>query len=113
VIFCEQNPVTFLMTDKESGTINPEVINERVLSGIVEFEVPLEKAPAVLSSIKEVSKELDTVFSLDIISFVEQDDSIPLYDILADLNMKPSPNGKNNMGLGKPAYPFYSQEEVS
>lgn len=110
VEFCQQNPITFLMTDKKAGTINPEVMNERVLSGIIEFETPLEKALAVLSTVRQVSAEIDTVFSLDIISLVEPDGSIPFYEILREAGIQPSPNGKNNLGLGRPAYPFFSSQ---
>lgn len=108
VAFCPQNPVTFLMTDKKSGAINPEVLNERVLSGIIEFEVPIEKTKAVLDTVRRVSKEIETVFSLDIISLVMPDGSIPFYELLKEAGIQPSPNGKNNMGLGRPAYPFFT-----
>jgi len=107
VEFCQQNPITFLMTDKTTGTINPEVMNERVLSGIIEFEVPIEQARAVLETIRKVSADIETVFSLDIISLVEQDGSVPFYEVLREVGLQPSPNGKNNMGLGRPAYPFF------
>ncbi len=108
VEFCPQNPVTFLMVDKKTGAINPEVLDERVLSGIIEFEVPLEKAAAVLDTIRRVSGEIDTVFSLDIISLVEPDGCVPFYEVLREAGIQPSPNGKNNLGLGRPAYPFFT-----
>lgn len=107
VTFCAENPITFLMTNKATGEINPEVMKERVLSGILEFEIPLEKGDALLEDIIKVSREIDTVFSLDIISIVEQDGNIPMFEILKRNNLLPSPNGKNNMGLGKPLYQFY------
>ena len=44
VDFCPENPITFLMENTQTGKINPEVLNERVLSGIIEFEIPVEKA---------------------------------------------------------------------
>jgi len=107
VAFCPENPITFLMTDKSTGEINPEVMNERVLSGILEFEIPLEKADALLKDVVKVSQEIDTVFSLDVISFVEKDGRIPIYKILKRNGFTPSPDGKNNMGLGKPLFHFY------
>jgi NAD-dependent dihydropyrimidine dehydrogenase PreA subunit len=107
VEFCAENPITFLMEDKKSGKMNPEVMNERVLSGILEFEVPIEKANELLKDIKKVADEIDTVFSLDLISFVEKDGKVPMFEIMNQTGLSPSPNGKNNMGLGKPAYIFY------
>jgi len=107
VAFCAENPITYLMTNKETGEINPEVLDERVLSGILEFEIPLEKADNLLKDIVKIAQEIDTVFSLDVISFLEKDGEIPMFEILKRNGFTPSPNGKNNMGLGKPPYQFY------
>jgi len=109
VDFCPENPVTFLMTDKKAGMINPEVMGERVLSGILEFEVPLEKAADLLNDIKKIADDIDTVFSLDLISFVEKDGYLPMFEIMQQTGLTPSLNGKNNMGLGKPLYQFYPE----
>lgn len=109
VTFEPNNPVTSLMIDTSSGRMNPEVLNERVLSAIIEFKVPLEKAPAILEDLRAVSHEIETVFSLNAISLVEPDSSAPILSMLEKLGFQPSPNGKNNMGLGRPAYDF-SQE---
>lgn len=106
VAFCPENPVTFLMIDKKTGKINPEVMNERVLSGIIEFEIPVEKADAVLKEIIKVSNEIDTVFSLDVISYVGDEEELPMLEIMRQAGISPSPNGKNNMGLGRPEYAF-------
>jgi ferredoxin len=110
VHFCPQNPITHLMVNKETGDINPEVMGERVLSGIVEMDVPLDKAMLLLQTLKEVAKDLDTVFSLDVISLVERDGGIPMYGVLDEVEIPASINGKNNMGLGKPAYAFFDKE---
>jgi hypothetical protein len=107
VRFCPQNPITSLMADATKGDLNPELLGERVLSGIVEFEVPIENAPAILDTLREVSKELNTVFSLDVISLVEPDGSVPMFSLLRKAGFEPSPNGKSNMGLGHPAFNFF------
>jgi hypothetical protein len=81
-------------------------MNERVLSGIIEFELPVEKADAVLKEIIKVSNEIDTVFSLDVISYVGEEEALPMLEIMRQAGINPSPNGKNNMGLGRPEYAF-------
>ncbi len=106
VEFCQKNPITSMIINSE-GDLNPEVLGERVLSGIIEFDVALEKAPQVLETLRQVSQEIDTVFSLDVISLVEPDGSVPFFPILENCGITPSPNGKNNMGLGRPAYHFF------
>jgi ferredoxin len=109
VTFEPKNPVTALMVDKAAGRINPEVLNERVLSAIVEFELPLEQAPAVLADLRAVADEVDTVFSLNLISLVEPDGSLPAYAMLLREGFSPSPNGKHNLGLGRPAFPHFPE----
>ena len=102
VDFEENNPVTKLMVDRKKGLINPEVLNEKVLSAIVEFMAPVEKLPEVLEVLDRVSKEIDTVFSGDIISRVGRDGSVPYIRVLQDRNRFLSINGKSNVGLGRP-----------
>lgn len=112
VSFCEHNPVTRLMTDQDTGDINPEVLGERVLSAIVEFNVPLDKTPDILNALRTVSTDLDTVFSLNVISLVEPNGTVPVSPILEKLSVDPSINGKTNMGLGQPLFDF-SEESAS
>lgn len=110
VHFCPQNPITTLITDMSTGDMNPEVLEERVLSGIVELVVLLEDAPAVLDTLRELSELLDTVFSLDVISLVDPDGSVPMFPLLEEAGFSPSPNGKNNMGLGRPVFDFSGED---
>jgi NAD-dependent dihydropyrimidine dehydrogenase PreA subunit len=99
-----QNPLTHLVVDKERGLINPEVLDEKVLSAIVEFTLPIERTREILDKAKEVAKTLDTVFSVDLICKVQPDDSVPVVKILKGIGIPLSINGKNNVGLGKPLF---------
>ncbi len=100
--FEENNPVTKLMIDRKKGFINPEVLGEKVLSAIVEFLAPAEKLPRVLEVLDRVSKEINTVFSGDIISRIGTDGSVPYLKFIQDMNRFISINGKSNVGLGRP-----------
>ncbi len=102
VAFEPHNPVTFLMKDIKTGKFQDEILNEKVLSAIVEFDVPNEKLAAVLEKIREVSKKIDTVFSLDLACRVEEDNSTPAVEIARAAGFNPSINGKTNLGLGRP-----------
>ena len=66
------NPVTSLIIDKEKGIIEPSVLDEIVMSAIVEFSCRLENADSVLRALKEASHHIDTVFSLCIICRVDE-----------------------------------------
>ena len=94
------NPVTSLVTDQKTGAIVPEILNEKVLSAIVEFSVRLDRLPIVLRRLKRVSDELETVCSLDVISRVGPDGSVLIEALVGNFPL--SVNGKTNCGLGKP-----------
>jgi ferredoxin len=102
VTFEENNPVTKLMVDRERGLINPEVLNEKVLSAIVEFMVPEGRLSRVFEVLDRVSQEIDTVFSGDIISRVAENGSIPYLSVIRRMERYISINGKSNVGLGRP-----------
>ena len=102
VEFESKNPLTFLMEDVKTGKIKEEVLNEKVLSAIIECLFPIEKLKDVLTAVKEVSKEVDTVFSVECINRAEPDGSYPLEKTLKDLGISYYINGKQNVGLGRP-----------
>lgn len=100
--FEPQNPATDLMTDVHTGTFREDILDEKVLSCILEFEVPLDDLPSVLAGMKEVAQQIDTVFAVDLISVVDADGSIPTLPIARSLGLEPSIAGKTNVGLGRP-----------
>lgn len=104
VAFEPQNPVTFLLADKTTGRMNQEVLDEKVLSAIVEFAVPLPQLTRVLTTLQELADEIETVFSLNLIAKVEPDGAVPAVSRAQDLGVALSINGKNNAGLGRPRF---------
>lgn len=108
VEFADQNPVTLAMVDRKTGQLNPEILNERTISAIIEVKVPRERVGDVIETLKKVSTEIDTVFSMDIIdrpTDVKKRSNPPVQKILDEHGIKYYPNGKNNLGLGKPFVP--------
>ncbi len=104
VEFEPNNPLTALMIDTKSGTFNPEVLNEKVLSAILEFKIENDRLNEVLEAIRAVSTQIDTVFSLDLISRVDPDGTIPVLSIAEEAGFSPRPNTKTNVGLGRPLF---------
>jgi len=102
VEFEPQNPLTFLMEDVKTGKLKEDILDEKVLSAIIECLFPIEKLKEVLTALKEVSKEVDTVFSVECINRAEPDGSYPLEKWLKDLGISYYINGKQNIGLGRP-----------
>ena len=96
------NPLTHLMSDVRKGTIAEQYLEESVVSAIVEFTIAQERLVPVMERIREIARNLDTVFSLDIISCYEDDASLPIAPQLRALGMEPRVNSKINLGLGRP-----------
>ncbi len=81
-----------------------EVLNEKVLSAIIEFTIPIERVQEIFSAVKEIAREIDTVFSLDLICKVAPNGGIPIIAEIEKAGLVRSLNGKVNVGLGRPLY---------
>jgi ferredoxin len=64
VAFEKKNPFTLLMTDTSTGALREDVLDEKVLSAIVEIKVKMERAAEIIALVREVEKEVDTVIAL-------------------------------------------------
>ena len=102
VEFEPNTPVTGLMSDTVRGILKEDVLNERVLSAIIEFKLPEEKLAVILPALKQVAETLDTVFSLGVISVLPLDGPDPTAERIKSLGFTLRPNGKVNLGLGRP-----------
>lgn len=97
------NPLTSLMIDRKTGELQEVVLKERVLSCIIECKTSLDKVPFVLDALNNVAKHIETVFSVGCICRVNPDGTIPIKGILDNIGVSYRPNGKTNIGLGKPS----------
>ena len=66
VAFEKKNPVTSLMSDVATGTLREDILNEKVLSAIVEIKAPVERTEEIIRLVWEVEKQIDTVVALGI-----------------------------------------------
>ena len=98
------NPLTQLIADKDTGGLRKDVVNEKVLSAIIEFTIPIERAQEIFSTVQEIAREIDTVFSLDLICKVAPNGGIPIIAEIEKAGLVRSLNGKVNVGLGRPLY---------
>lgn len=104
VVYEKQNPTTSLMSDPGTGKFKDDVLPEKVLSAILEFRLDLKKLPELFEILKNVSKKIETVFSLDIATRVNPDGSIPTAPFIESAGLWIAQNGKTNVGLGRPRY---------
>jgi NAD-dependent dihydropyrimidine dehydrogenase PreA subunit len=98
------NPVSPIFKDKATGRLLDEVIGEKVLSCILEFRVPVERLESVVQVLKKAEKEIDTVFSVSMITTFAPDGTLPGLDKLRELGLSPRPNPKVNLGFGRPRF---------
>jgi len=102
--FEKENPVTQLMTDTATGKMKDEILNEKVLSAIIEIKTKLDRIPEFLQTLEQVQKEIDTVISVGVASRCLSDGSIPHEEWVRKAGYRLSANGKTNIGLGRPIY---------
>jgi len=104
VAFEPMNPVTTLMKEEGRGTIREDILDEKVMSAIVEIKVPFARVTEVLACIREVSPRLDTVVVVGASTRCAPDGSEPLSALL-EREGYPAYRGKTNLGLGRVTVP--------
>jgi hypothetical protein len=89
------------MTDKVKGTLEPDLLNEKILSAIVEIRTAIEEVPQVLDTVAAVSLRIDTVMALGVSTRCDEDGNDELLaPLLQDLGYSLE-RAKTNMGLGR------------
>jgi hypothetical protein len=81
-----------------------EILNEKVLSAIIEIKTKLDRIPEFLRALEEVQGEVDTVISVGVASRCLPDGSIPHEEWVRKAGYRLSANGKTNVGLGRPLF---------
>jgi hypothetical protein len=100
----KETPLAGVMSDIRSGKIRDDLLDVHVMSVIIEGTVKRDGLDSVLEAIKRVEKQIDTVFSLGIVSMLSDDDDRPLMETLTRHDIPLPSRGKVNVGLGRPLY---------
>ena len=98
--FEPKNPVTHMMTDRKAGKLREDILDEKILSAIVEFKTRLESVPAVLARVDEVSRTLDTVVAVGVATRCDESGGSALDSVLTEEGFS-SVRGKTILGLGR------------
>jgi ferredoxin len=98
--FEKRNPVTSLMRDTATGDIREDILDEKILSAIVEFKTTLENVPAVLREVRAVAGRLDTVVAIGVSGRCDAASDNPLEEVLRREGFD-FVRGKTNLGLGR------------
>jgi len=101
VSFEKKNPITSLMTDTATGTLREDILNEKLMSAIVEIKVPVERTEEIVRLVWEIEKQVNTVVALGVGTRCEEDgDEIVVAPILERLGYTLQ-RAKTNAGLGR------------
>lgn len=102
VEFESVNPTTSLMSDPATGKFKDELLNEKVLTAILEFAVPEDKLVPLLRAVQAVEDQVECVFTVCVAARANEDGTMPATPILDEAGIWHAPNGKTNIGLGRP-----------
>lgn len=101
VSFEKRNPVTSLMSDVATGVIREDILNEKVMSAIVEIKAPVQRTEEIIRLVWAMEKEIDTVVSIGVGTRCDEsgEDNV-VGPILEKLGYKLE-RAKTNIGLGR------------
>lgn len=101
VPFEKNNPITTLMSDASTGDIKPDILNEKVLSAILEIKVPISRTEEIIRIVWDVEKRIKTVVVIGAGVRCDENGEDPVVaPILARLGYNPV-RAKTNIGLGR------------
>jgi ferredoxin len=101
VAFETKNPLTSLMTDKNTGTLPEDILNEKVLSAILEIKVPVARVEEVIQVVWAVKKRLKTIVVLGVGTRCDENgEERVVAPILERLGYSVQ-RAKTNLGLGR------------
>jgi len=98
--FEQGNPITQMMSDRDKGTLREDILNEKVLSCIVELTAPISDTIRVLGIIKEICRQTETVISIGAATICDEQGKEPLGDLLTNEGYDIGWT-KVNLGLGR------------
>lgn len=100
IAFEPKNPVFSLMTDPATGAIRADLLDEKVLSAIVELKTTLEHVAQVLRVVEEIAPTLDTIVSIGVATRCDGEGNNQLEPLLKREGYT-FYRGKTNLGLGR------------
>jgi len=112
VAFEQKNPITHLMADQTTGDLKPDLLNEKILSAIVEIKTPLERVPSVLEAVFQTGKGIDTVLAVGVSTRCDDRGEETALSRLLEEHGYTYYRAKTNLGLGRVTNVQKKQEAV-
>lgn len=101
VFFEKNNPITNLMIDRFTGDLKDDILDEKIISAIIEVKADIEMVEKVLYSVHQVNQVINTVTVVGISTRCNQQGHEEiLYSKLSELD-RMIVRSKTNLGLGR------------
>ena len=94
------NPVADLIDDRKTGALKPDVLNEKVISCLVEFMLPETAADELMGIIHELAGAVETVFNVSVALRADEEGRPRLTQIFGP-DIFSLPNAKVNIGMAE------------
>ncbi|MDT0689080.1 4Fe-4S binding protein [Salegentibacter sp. F188] len=101
VKFEKNNPITHLLANESTGDLREDLLNEKILSAIVEIKTDINMVEKILSTVRVVNMEIDTVTAVGISTRCGEDGEDNVLRPLLEKLGYPNHRAKTNMGLGR------------
>lgn len=101
VAFEKNNPIATLMSDADAGKIREDILNEKVMSAILEIKITVAQLEDVIRKIWEIERTIDTVVVLGVgVRCDEHGEDKEVSPILERMGYTLH-RAKTNLGLGR------------
>jgi len=94
-----QNPIAELIDDPKTGALKPEILNEKIISCVVEYLLPDSAADELMTMVQEVAGEVESVFNLSVALRADDAGRTRIGELFGP-DVFRLPNGKVNIGMG-------------
>jgi ferredoxin len=112
VPFEKKNPLTLLMSDVATGTLKKDILDEKVLSAIVEIKVTVNRTEEIIELVHEVEKDINTVVALGVGTRCDENgEENVVVPVLERLGYRIE-RAKTNTGLGRITNPAETATEI-
>ncbi len=112
VPFEKKNPMTLLMSDVTTGTLRPDILNEKVLSAIVEIKVPVARVEEIVRLVHDLESQIGSVVALGVGTRCDENgEESVVAPILQRLGYRIE-RAKTNTGLGRITNPERVPREI-
>jgi ferredoxin len=102
-----QNPIAALIDDMKTGALKPEILREKVISCVIEFIMPDAAAGKLMTMIRELSGEVESVFSLSV-GLRADEQGMSNFEKVFGPDLYHLPNSKVNIGAAQ----LIAEEEI-